>query len=585
MFEHFPGLESGRLREGCAGRLHSEPPQTSSGEHGLTLSSPKLLSSLVLLATVSFAGAQQRRSEGAASPEKTTTTTTVTTEPAEKRSQEPAPADSTTDGSVTLAGGKTVAYRAVAGMLTVGSSDAQDAQLGLDGKLLPDAGIELAPKPEDRPATARMFYTAYFAKGADTGTRPVMFFYNGGPGSATMCLRMTSLGPVRVQIPDIHHQFGGPYKVLPNPYSLIDAADLVFIDAPGTGYSRVVGKDAMKSFYGVDQDAAAFDRFIRRFLTKYNRWSSPRFLFGESYGTTRDAVLCARLQQHGVDLNGVVFLSQILSFDNSADGSDGDPGTENGYFLALPSFAATAWYHHKVPNQPATLEPWIHEVEQYALTDYAAALLQGADLSADKKAAVAAKLESYTGIPTSLWIKANLRLTGAEFSKYLQDPSDITTGRLDSRFEGPAMDPLSRDADYDPFTESIESAILSAMNTYAHETLKFGENMTYKPSANEKGFDWEMKHKAYGPEGWTGTSTNVMGDIAYTMKVNPHMHVLLMGGYFDLGTLYFGATYEMKHLPIAPELQKNISYKFFQTGHMVYINDEALKQLHDTTAA
>ncbi|HEY4010686.1 MAG TPA: peptidase S10, partial [Acidobacteriaceae bacterium] len=263
---------------------------------------------------------------------------------------------------------------------------------------------------------------------------------------------------------------------------------------------------------------------------------------------------------------------------------DGNPGTDNGFFLALPSFAATAWFHHKVPNQPATLEPWIHEVEQYALTDYAAALLQGADLGADRKAAVAAKLESYTGVPAALWIKANLRLTGGEFSKYLQDPSDITTGRLDSRFQGPAMDPLSRDADYDPFTESIESAILAAMNTYAHETLKFGENMTYKQSAREPGFDWDMKHNAYGPQGWPGTSTNVMGDIAYVMKVNPHMHVLLMGGYFDLGTLFFGAEYEMKHLPIPQQLEKNIDYKFFPTGHMVYVNEDALHALHDRTA-
>jgi carboxypeptidase C (cathepsin A) len=515
-------------------------------------------------------------------PEKTTTTTTSTVK-AEPEKTAALPPDSVTEGSVSVEGGKAIAFRAVAGMLTVGSTDSQDATIALDGTLLPGSGVELPAKPEDRPATSRIFYTAYFAKDTDARTRPIVFLYNGGPGSATMYLRMTSMGPVRVQIPDLQHPAGGPYQIAPNAYCLLDAADLVFIDAPGTGYSRIEGKDAAKAFYGIDGDAAAFDRFIRRFLTKFNRWNSPKFLFGESYGTTRDAILSRVLQQHGVDLNGVVFLSQILSFDNSADGSDSNPGTENGFFLALPSFAATAWFHHKVPNQPATLEPWIHEVEQYALTDYASALLQGADLSADRKAAVAAKLESYTGVPASLWLKANLRLTGAEFSKYLQDPSDITTGRLDSRFEGPTMDPLERDAAYDPFTEAIESGIVSAMNTYAHETLKFGENMTYKPSAHEKGFDWDMKHKAYGPEGWVGTSTNVMGDIAYTMKVSPHMHVLLMGGYFDLGTLYFGATYEMKHLPIPQNLQKNIDYKFFPTGHMVYVNEDALHALHDRT--
>ena len=516
--------------------------------------------------------------------EKTTTTTTTTVAAEPDKKPVPPPVDSATEGSVTVAGGKTIAYKAVAGIITVGSSDAQDATLGLDGKLLPDTGVDLPAKVEDQPATSRMFYTAYFAKGADAGTRPVVFFYNGGPGSATMYLRMGSMSPVRVITPDTQHQFGGPYKIVPNQYSLLDVADLVFIDAPGTGYSRVLGKDAFKSFYGIDQDAGAFDRFIRRFLTKYERWTSPKFLFGESYGTTRDAVLSATLQQHGVDLNGVVLLSQILSFNNSADGSDGNPGTDNGFFLALPSFAATAWYHHKVPNQPAELEPWLHEVEQYSVGEYATALLQGADLDPTKKAAVAAKLESYTGIPQALWIKANLRMTGGQFSKYLQDGSDTTTGRLDSRYEGPHMDPLSAGADYDPFTEAIESAYLASMNTYAHQTLKFGDSLTYKPSAREPGFDWDLKHSGQGG-GWPGTSLNVSGDLAYTMKVNPKMHVLLMGGYFDLGTLYFGATYEMKHLPLPASLQKNIEYKFFPTGHMVYVNEEALHGLHDRTAA
>jgi carboxypeptidase C (cathepsin A) len=512
-------------------------------------------------------------------PDKTTTTTTS----AADGKPSALPPDSATEGTVTVEG-KTIAYKAVAGILTVGATDTQDAMLSLDGKLLSDAGVEPPSKPEDAPATARMFYTAYFAKGADAGTRPIMFFYNGGPGSATMYLRMASMGPVKVVLPDVDHPVGGPYKIVPNEYSLLDAADIVFIDAPGTGYSRVLGQNAGKSFYGIDEDAAAFDRFIRRFLSKFDRWQSPKFLFGESYGTTRDAVLAADLQQHGVDLNGVVFLSQILSFNNSADGSDGNPGTENGFYLALPSFAATAWYHHKVPNQPADLEPWLHTVEQYSLGDYANALLLGADLNPAKKAEVAAKLESFTGIPAALWIKANLRLTGGEFSKWLQDPTDTTTGRLDSRFEGPALDPMSASADYDPFTESIESAIEAAMNTYAHDTLKFGQDLTYKPSAREPGFDWDMKHAAPGGGGWGGVA-NVSADIAYTLKVNPRMHLLLMGGYFDLGTLYFGATYEMKHLPVPAKLQKNIEYKFFPTGHMVYVNPEALHGLHDRTAA
>ena len=523
-------------------------------------------------------------------PEADKTTTTTTVEPApDKKSPGTLPPDAVSEASVTLASGKTVAYTAVAGMLPVGATDPQDAMLAFDGKYLPTAAMDLPAKAEDQPATADMFFTAYFAKGVDVGSRPITFFYNGGPGSATMYLRMTSLGPVKVQLPDLAHPVGGPYKVAPNPQSVIDATDIVFIDAPGTGYSRIQGKEAAKSFYGVDQDAAAFDRFIRRFLTKYNRWSSPRYLFGESYGTTRDAVLGAKLQQHGVDLNGIVFLSQILSFSDSADGSDGDPGNEKSFFLALPSFAATAWYHHKTTSQ-ATLEPFLREVEQFALTDYAAALLQGADLDPGKKQAIAAKLESYTGVPAATWIKANLRLTGGEFSKFLQESSGITTGRLDSRYEGPSMDPLDKEVGYDPFTDSVDSAISSAMNSYAHETLHFGREMTYKPHSDDAagGDRWDLHHRPPGRNGgggWAGTFTNVMPDLAYTLTVNPHMHVLLLGGYYDLGTLYFGATYEMKHLPIRADLQKNIEYKFFPTGHMVYLNEQALKDLHDRTAA
>jgi len=493
-----------------------------------------------------------------------------------------APADSTTEGSVTVAG-QAIPYRAVAGLLTVGSTDAQDAMLGLDGKYLPDAGIDLPTKPEDQPATARMFYTAYFKKDAAPGSRPITFLYNGGPGSATMYLHMGAFGPRRVVTPDTQHQVGAPYPLVDNEYSLLDASDLVFIDAPGTGFSRIFGKDAGKSFWGTDQDAHAFERFIRRFLTKYDRWNSPKYLFGESYGTTRSAVLSGML--NGVDLNGVILLSQILSFDDSADGPEGNPGTEQAYYLAFPSMAATAWYHHRVPNQPAELGPFLHEVEQFSLGEYATALLQGADLSDDRKHALADKLQSYTGVPAAYWFKANLHVSGGDFSKELQSEMGLTTGRLDTRYQGPDIDRLSEAADYDPFDAAIDAAFTTAINQYLRTTLKFGQSMTYEPSVfNGSGFDWDLKHNPPGGQGWPA-SVNVMPDLAYAMKRNPRMKVMLMGGYFDLGTLYFGATYEMKHLPIPRDLQANISYHFFQTGHMVYINPNALKELHEYTAA
>ncbi len=490
--------------------------------------------------------------------------------------------DSTTEGSVKI-GSETIDYKAVAGTLTVGATDDQDQWIGLDGNYLPDAPVDTKAKPEDQPATARMYYVAYFAKNAGKN-RPITFLYNGGPGSSTMYLHMGAFGPMRIEVPqDLTHKEAAPYDLVPNQYSLLDASDLVFIDAPDTGFSRIFGKDAAKSFFGVDQDAHAFDRFIRRFLNKYNRWNSPKYLFGESYGTTRTAVLTYYLQQH-LDLNGSIFLSQILSFDDSADDPEGNPGTDNGYFLALPSMAATAWFHHRVPSQPKELEPFLHEVEQFATGPYASALLKGADLTDDEKKSIAAKLESFTGVPASYWLKANLRVSGGEFSKELMSEMGITVGRLDTRYQGPDFNRLSREADYDPFDNALESAYNTAVNQYTRSTLKYGENMTYKPGSGEAGDKWDLRHKPPVSEGWA-VGTNVMPDLATAMKSNPRLQVLLMGGYYDLGCTYFGATYEDKHLQIPASLQSNIHYHFFQSGHMVYVTTDILKQLHDTTAA
>ena len=238
--------------------------------------------------------------------------------------------DSVTEGTVTV-GGQGIDYKAVAGTLTVGATDAEDATLGFDGKLLPDSGVKPPANPAEAPATARMFYAAYFKKGSVPESRPITFIYNGGPGSATMWLHLGSFGPRRVVVPDTEHQEAAPYALVNNQYSLLDVSNIVFIDAPGTGLSRTFGKDRAKAFYGVDGDGHAFERFIRRFLTKYGRWNSPKYLFGESYGTPRSAVLAADLR--GVDLNGIILLSQILSFDNSVDDPKWNPGVDQSYAI------------------------------------------------------------------------------------------------------------------------------------------------------------------------------------------------------------------------------------------------------------
>ncbi len=505
----------------------------------------------------------------------------------QKESPAPPPPDSITDAIVTVAG-KALAYRAVAGTITVAATDQQDALLSLDGKRLPDTGEKpLDPeKPEEAPPTAQMFYAAYFLKGAPSESRPVTFFYNGGPGSSTMWLHMGSFGPRRVVTADTQHATAAPYKIANNDYSLLDVTDLVFIDAPGTGFSRMAGKEKEKAFWGTDQDAHAFERFIRRFLSKHERWNSPKYLFGESYGTPRSAVLSAMLQ--GIDLNGIVLLSAILSFDNSVDSPRWNPGVDQAYALALPTYAASAFYHHKLPNQPPSLEPFLAEVEKYALGDYMHALLEGSELPDAQKNAAAAKLHDYTGLPVAYFLKSNLRVSGGAFSKNLQDPEGLTTGRLDTRYQGPDLNPLSEEAQYDPQSVAISSAYTAAINQYMRTDLKYGQNRTYKPGAYGDGnFSWDLRHQAPGGPLATQSEagTNVMPDLAHAMKLNPSMKVLLAGGYYDLATPFFEGIYEMRHLPIPQTLQSNISYHYYAAGHMIYVNEGILKQFHNDVAA
>jgi len=496
----------------------------------------------------------------------------------------PAPApDSTTEGSV-VSGGATIAYRAVAGTITVGATEEQDAQLGPDGKPLPDTEAALAAAaskdPKEAPPVARMFYVAYFKKDARSEDRPITFLYNGGPGSSTVWLHMGSFGPKHVVTSDDKHLPAAPYKLVNNAYSLLDVSDLVFIDMPGTGFGRLVGKDKEKAFWGVDEDAHAFARFIARFISKYNRWNSPKYLFGESYGTTRSSVVANILESDkSIDLNGVILLSQIFNFTSDIDGARGNPGVDLPFELALPTYAATAYYHHRLPNQPSALEPFLKEVEDFAMGEYAHALAQGTDLSASEKQAVAEKLHNYIGLPVNYLVKANLRVSGGGFEKNLQADEDITTGRLDTRFSGPTINPLSEEAEYDPQSSAISSAYVSLFNDYVRRELKYGVGQTYLPMADFGSSQWDFKHGA------NPINLNVSADLATAMKTNPRLKVMVNGGYYDLATPFYSALYEDKHLPIPESLTKNIEYEWYESGHMVYVRDESLRQLHDRVAA
>jgi carboxypeptidase C (cathepsin A) len=515
----------------------------------------------------------------------TTTKTTVETTTKDKstdKSAEKAPAtEVTTQGTINV-GGQKVAYDAIAGTLTVGATDEQDSQLGMDGK--PQAGSQLAlaePKePKDASPLAKIFYVAYFKKDAKAEDRPVTFFYNGGPGSSTVWLHMGSLGPKHVVTTGDQHLPAAPYKLVDNAYSLLDVSDLVFIDMPGTGFGRLTGQNPEKAFWGIDEDANAFARFIARFITKYSRWNSPKYIFGESYGTTRSAVLADILENDkSIDINGVILLSQIFNFTTDIDFPAGNPGVDLPYELALPTYAASAWYHKKLPQQPAALDPFLKEVEDFALGAYAHALSQGTDVSATEKQSAAEKLHDYTGLPVAYWLKASLRVSGGEFSKTLQDDQDLTTGRLDTRFSGPNLNPLSEGAEYDPQSSAISSAYVSLFNDYVRKDLKYGEGQTYLPEALFGGNQWDFKHRG------NPVSVNVAADLAEALKTNPRLKIMVNGGYYDLATPFFAAVYEEKHLPIPQSLAKNIEYAWYESGHMVYVRDECLQQLHDRVAA
>lgn len=483
----------------------------------------------------------------------------------------------TTYGSVSV-GGHQIAYRAVAGAIVVHPKGWDDA--AGSGRSRNSIGSPTGPP------VASMSYFGYFKRGSDAQTRPVTFLFNGGPGSSTMWLHMGAFGPVRVVTRSDTHTPAAPYRTVKNSYSLLDATDLVFIDAPGTGFSRIEGKAAAKAFYGVDQDAYAFSSFVTQFLTSYGRWNSPKYLLGESYGTPRAAAMANILEIHrDVALNGLVMISQCLDSDLSDDDPETNPGFELPYELALPTYAAIAWYHHKLPTNPAQLEPFLQKVEQFAMGPYADALAMGTALPEARFDAVARKLHDYTGLPLTYLKKANLRVGGLQFESTLQSDEDLTTGRIDGRFSGPSMDPLSEYADYDPQAAAISSAYISALNDYVRGVLHYETAEYYRPDDySQVSESWDSHHQPDGAS-FPLANANLMPDLTAAMNYDPDLKVMVNGGYFDLATEYMEGRYEMQHLQIPRRLQANIRYDYYPSGHMIYLREASLKRLHDNIAA
>jgi carboxypeptidase C (cathepsin A) len=455
--------------------------------------------------------------------------------------------DAVTQHTVTV-NGKPIAYTARAGLITLHDQENQP--------------------------TAQVFYTAYTVDGANPLTQPVTFIYNGGPGSSTMWLRMGSFGPVRVQAPDAAPSATAPYRIAENPYTLLDKSDLVFIDMPDSGFGRILGGKE-KEFFGVDQDVAAFGQFISNYLSTFGRWNSPKFIFGESYGTTRSGALANWLLQNGITLNGVILQSSILNF--GLDYGNGDPigGGDWPYVLYLPTEAATAWYHNKVANKPS-LPDFIKECEQFALGEYLDALYRGDTLGNAERDDVIRKLSRFTGLSPQYVRLSNIRVPYDKFERELLRNQAIVVGRLDSRYQTYDLSNATIEGpDWDPTDSTIDGPYTTAINSYLRQDLKYSPPIPYRTNVYgiiyADGNSWDFAHGGRYP-------TNVAPDLANVMAQNPRLHVFSANGYYDFATPFFATDYTLRHMNLSPALQSNITYGYYEAGHMIYLSDSALAQ-------
>ena len=430
------------------------------------------------------------------------------------------------------------------------------------------AGNLLIRDENDHP-TASIFYVAYTADAADPATRPVTFFYNGGPGSSSIWLHMGSFGPVRVVTDSPKPTAGPPYQLVPNDQSLLDQSDLVFIDAPATGFSRIVGKAALKDLATTDADIHAFDRFIVRFLTETHRWNSPKYLFGESYGTLRSAGLVAALANDGVQCNGVILLSSILNYGVR------QPGYDTAFISYLPTYAAIAWYHKKVP-QTSTLADWVQQARVFARGPYASALAQGNRIPQAEFDQTAERVAAFTGLSSRYVKESNLRIYPGRFRKELLRDDALTLGRYDARFEGLDADAAGEEPEYDSSEAGISGAFVSSFHDYLERELKVTTGDQYFVSGHGIIDVWEFKHKF---EDRQLASANTALDLAFAMRKNPRLRVFSANGYFDLATPFFATEFDLAHMELPAALTANITFGYYPSGHMVYLNTDALKHL------
>jgi carboxypeptidase C (cathepsin A) len=490
------------------------------------------------------------------------TETTDKEKPA-KSDEKPEPKDQlSVTQHVFASGAKSIRYTVTAGTIVLKEESEKKGE---------QAGQAEGEKPR-----AVIFFIAYTRDDVeDKARRPLTFSFNGGPGSSSVWLHLGLLGPRRVELDEAGNLPAPPFRLVDNEYSLLDLTDLVFIDPVSTGYSRPVVGEKAADFHSFKKDIESVGDFIRLYTTRYARWTSPKFLIGESYGTTRAAGLSGYLQErHGLYLNGIMLISAILNFQTA----NFDPGNDLPHILFLPSYAATAWFHKKLEpelqrqNLPATLR----EVEAFALGDYAQALLQGAALPAETRARVAEQLARYTGLTPDYLERSDLRLNIHRFVKELLRGERRTVGRLDSRFKGIDRDSAGEGHEYDPSLTNVVGPYTAAFNDYVRVDLKYESDLPYEV-LTERVMPWSYASHE-------NQYVNVAETLRKAISINPYLKVFVANGYYDLATPYYATRYTVNHLGLDPSLSANISLGFYEAGHMMYIHLPSLARLREDLA-